>query len=88
LMVALFREGDPFLPTHPCPERMKRRSSMDDFLALALEEAMAGIEKDDGGPFGAVIVPARDGIVISKAHNEVLKRNDPTAPSPHPRRKS
>jgi guanine deaminase len=50
---------------------------MNEFLALALEEARAGIGKDDGGPFGAVIV--REGKVISKAHNEVLRRNDPTA---------
>jgi len=50
---------------------------MNEFMALALEEARRGIENDDGGPFGAVIV--LDGKVISKAHNEVLKRNDPTA---------
>jgi tRNA(Arg) A34 adenosine deaminase TadA len=46
-------------------------------MRLALEEARIGIENDDGGPFGAVIV--RDGKVVSKAHNEVLERNDPTA---------
>jgi guanine deaminase len=50
---------------------------MNEFLAIALEEARRGIENDDGGPFGAVIV--RNGEVVSKAHNEVLKRNDPTA---------
>jgi len=50
---------------------------MNEFMALALEEARRGIENDDRGPFGAVIV--LDGKVISKAHNEVLKRNDPTA---------
>jgi guanine deaminase len=50
---------------------------MNEFMAIALEEAMEGIENDDGGPFGAVVV--RDGKVVSKAHNEVLKRNDPTA---------
>jgi len=50
---------------------------MNEFLALALEEARVGIENDDGGPFGAVVV--REGVVISKAHNEVLRRNDPTA---------
>jgi tRNA(Arg) A34 adenosine deaminase TadA len=38
---------------------MKRRSSIDEFLALALEDAMKGIEKDDGGPFGAVVVRER-----------------------------
>jgi len=50
---------------------------MNEFLKIALEEARAGIENDDGGPFGAVIV--QEGVVISKAHNEVLRRNDPTA---------
>jgi len=50
---------------------------MNEFMAIALEEAMEGIENDDGGPFGAVIV--QDGVVISRAHNEVLRRNDPTA---------
>jgi len=50
---------------------------MNEFLKIALEEARAGIDENDGGPFGAVVV--RDGVVISRAHNEVLKRNDPTA---------
>ena len=50
---------------------------MNEFLALALEEARAGIESDDGGPFGAVIVG--EGVVIWKAHNGVLRRNGPTA---------
>ena len=57
--------------------RDEEARSMNEFLALALEEARAGIENDDGGPFGAVVV--REGVVISKAHNEVLRRNDPTA---------
>jgi len=50
---------------------------MNEFMAIALEVARTGIENDDGGPFGAVVV--REGKVVSKAHNEVLKRNDPTA---------
>jgi guanine deaminase len=57
--------------------RNEEAPSMNEFLKIALEEARAGIEKDDGGPFGAVIV--RNGVVISQAHNEVLRRNDPTA---------
>jgi len=57
--------------------RDEEARSMNEFLKIALEEARAGIENDDGGPFGAVIV--REGVVISKAHNEVLRRNDPTA---------
>jgi len=45
-------------------------------MKLALAEAYRGIKKRHGGPFGAVIV--RKGKVLSKAHNTVLKDNDPT----------
>jgi tRNA(Arg) A34 adenosine deaminase TadA len=47
------------------------------FLRLAIAEARAGMEKGDGGPFGAVIV--RDGRIIGKGHNTVLSSHDPTA---------
>ncbi len=50
---------------------------MPDFMQLALEEGRKGVIRGDGGPFGAVIV--KEGKVIAQAHNEVLKRNDPTA---------
>jgi guanine deaminase len=43
----------------------------------AVFEARKGVEKGDGGPFGAVIV--RGDEVLAAAHNEVLIRNDPTA---------
>ena len=46
-------------------------------MQIAYEEAKKGIEAGEGGPFGAVVV--RDGTIIARAHNEVLKRNDPTA---------
>jgi guanine deaminase len=49
---------------------------MNKYMKIAIKEALKGIEKGDGGPFGAVIV--KDGVVIAKAHNEVLKRNDAT----------
>ena len=45
-------------------------------MEIADSEARKGIEKKHGGPFGAVIV--KDGKIISKAHNEVLKKNDST----------
>jgi guanine deaminase len=48
-----------------------------DFMAIALKEAFSGMRNGDGGPFGAVIV--RNGKVIAKGHNQVLKTNDPTA---------
>ena len=47
------------------------------FLKLAIDEALTGITAGDGGPFGAVIV--KDGRIIGKGHNTVLKSHDPTA---------
>ena len=49
---------------------------MDKFMKIAIDEARKGIRAGHGGPFGCVIV--RDGEVISKGHNEVVKQNDPT----------
>jgi guanine deaminase len=49
---------------------------MNKFMKEAINEAFIGMRKGDGGPFGAVIV--KDGEIIAKAHNEVLKTNDPT----------
>jgi len=46
-------------------------------MKKAVAQAYLGMRKNHGGPFGAVI--ARNGEVISKAHNMVLKTNDPTA---------
>ncbi|CAI5496346.1 unnamed protein product [Closterium sp. Naga37s-1] len=46
------------------------------FLTVAAEEAEAGALEKDGGPFGAVIV--RNGEIVARAHNEVLKHKDPT----------
>lgn len=46
-------------------------------MRLAYDEALAGMNRNDGGPFGALIV--HNGEMIARAHNEVLKSNDPTA---------
>ncbi len=46
------------------------------FLQIAINEANFGIQKNHGGPFGAVIV--KKGKIIAQAHSEVLKNNDPT----------
>lgn len=42
----------------------------------AIAEAMEGIEKGHGGPFGSVIV--KDGRIVGRGHNRVLSDNDPT----------
>lgn len=49
---------------------------MKNFMKIAIAEAELGLKNGDGGPFGAVVV--RDGKIISRARNEVLKNNDPT----------
>lgn len=49
----------------------------DEYMQVAIDEAREGIKNKDGGPFGCCIV--KDGKIISKAHNIVLKSNDPTA---------
>ena len=51
---------------------------MNKFMKIANENAKNGIEKKEGGPFGAVIVD-KEGNIISNGNNKVLKNNDPTA---------
>ncbi len=46
-------------------------------MAEALELARENVKTGEGGPFGAIIV--KNGKVISRASNKVLKLNDPTA---------
>lgn len=50
---------------------------MNKFIKKSVKEAFEGVNKNEGGPFGALIV--KDGKVIAKGHNMVLKTNDPTA---------
>ena len=49
---------------------------MNKFMEEAVKEAYKAIREGEGGPFGAVIV--KDGKIIARAHNEVIKTNDPT----------
>lgn len=49
---------------------------MNEFMNESVQEALEGMRSGDGGPFGAIIV--QNGIIIARAHNEVLKTNDPT----------
>jgi guanine deaminase len=46
-------------------------------MDIAYNEAIKGINANNGGPFGAVIV--RKNVIIASAHNEVLTNKDPTA---------
>jgi tRNA(Arg) A34 adenosine deaminase TadA len=47
------------------------------FLREAIALARTGMERNDGGPFGCVIV--KDGEVIGRGNNRVTSTNDPTA---------
>lgn len=47
-------------------------------INIAIHEAYEGIEKNHGGPFGAVIINSITGEVIGKGHNHVLDKQDPT----------
>ena len=45
-------------------------------MRMAINEAKKGILSGHGGPFGCVIV--KDGVVVGKGHNQVIKNQDPT----------
>ena len=47
------------------------------FMQKAVDYAIEGMGKNDGGPFGCVIV--KDGEIIGKGNNRVTSTNDPTA---------
>ena len=48
----------------------------DKYMQMAIDEAREGITRQHGGPFGTVIV--KDGVVVGRGHNQVLKDHDPT----------
>ena len=50
---------------------------MNEFMEVAIELSDENFEKNYGGPFGACVV--KDGKIIGKGINRVIKDNDPTA---------
>ncbi|WP_300625773.1 nucleoside deaminase [uncultured Megasphaera sp.] len=46
------------------------------FMDEAIAESAKNLKTGHGGPFGAVVV--KDGVIVGRGHNEVLKHNDPT----------
>jgi guanine deaminase len=48
-----------------------------ELMAQAIREASRGVRRNHGGPFGAVVV--QQGVILARAHNQVIKNNDPTA---------
>jgi len=47
------------------------------FMKEAIKLAKKGMDNNDGGPFGAVVV--KDGKIIGRGNNHVTSKNDPTA---------
>ena len=47
------------------------------FMHEAIALAIKGMQQNEGGPFGAVVV--KDGKIIGKGNNKVISTNDPTA---------
>jgi len=50
---------------------------MNEYMKVAKELVKDNLETNAGGPFGACVV--KDGEIIGKGSNNVLKNNDPTA---------
>lgn len=71
--VHLFIKKD---PSAVLPGSYYEDKYMNEFMRMAVEEAENGIRSGHGGPFGCVIV--KEGKVIGRGHNEVIKRKDPT----------
>lgn len=51
---------------------------MNKFMEEAKNSAKNGMQKGEGGPFGAVITD-KEGNIVSIGNNKVLKENEPTA---------
>ena len=47
------------------------------YMNIAIENAIKGMNSNEGGPFGCIIV--KDGKIIGKGNNKVTSSNDPTA---------
>lgn len=47
------------------------------FMQEAIDLSMRGIESNEGGPFGCIIV--KDDVVVGRGNNKVTSTNDPTA---------
>tara|TARA_B100000809_G_scaffold226875_1_gene238813 strand:- start:4852 stop:5328 length:477 start_codon:yes stop_codon:yes gene_type:complete len=47
------------------------------FMRRAIALAERGMNSNEGGPFGAVVV--KDGVIIAEGNNSVTSTNDPTA---------
>jgi tRNA(Arg) A34 adenosine deaminase TadA len=47
------------------------------FMTAAIELGLQGMLKNEGGPFGCVVV--KNGVIVGRGNNKVTSTNDPTA---------
>ena len=52
-------------------------NNKEQFMLEAVKAALKGMQDNEGGPFGCVIV--KDGKIIGRGNNKVTSSNDPTA---------
>ena len=55
----------------------RNQEQTDSFMKEAIELSVKGVDNNDGGPFGCVIV--KDGKIVGKGNNRVTSNLDPTA---------
>lgn len=48
-----------------------------EFMSEAVKVALKGMQKNEGGPFGCIVV--KNGEIIGRGNNKVTSTNDPTA---------
>ena len=56
---------------------MTNTKTHEEYLQIAIEEGKLGMNNNDGGPFGAIII--QNGEIIGRGHNRVTSTSDPTA---------
>lgn len=49
----------------------------EEFMNEAVQAALKGMQNNEGGPFGCIVV--KDGEIIGRGNNKVTSTNDPTA---------
>ena len=52
-------------------------NNKEEFMIKAIEVAFNGVNNNEGGPFGCIVV--KDGKIIGRGNNKVTSTNDPTA---------
>ena len=53
------------------------KTSQETFMQEAVSAALKGMNNNEGGPFGCVVV--KDGKIVGRGNNKVTSNNDPTA---------